>query len=297
MPTIQKFINDKNKYKVDHTYQRPVDAWSKLDKQCLIDTILKGEPLPIFFMNYKSDEEKFYIVDGQQRLHCIQQFYDNELTLNKKFSGQENHGLTFNGEKALSDNQKDAFLNFNLTFHIMEDYDDERVRLIFSRLQRGKPLQLGERLNAKPGDIVECMRDIANHNFMKYSIGISQNRYGVYPDAARILFYEMYGCKQMGSNELYNFFDQHKELNKNSREYKNAINVLNFLEKCFPKEPGNYKYLEKHAWVIAVYTIIRELKIGYSLHEQEDNIRKFIKSFHSKFSDIIFLFVKRVTNF
>ena len=102
MPTIQKFINDRNKYKVDHTYQRPVDAWSKLDKQCLIDTILKGEPLPIFFMNYKSDEEKFYIVDGQQRLHCIQQFYDNELPLNKKFSGQENHGLTFNGEKALS---------------------------------------------------------------------------------------------------------------------------------------------------------------------------------------------------
>lgn len=285
MPTIQKFINDRNKYKVDHTYQRPVDAWSKLDKQCLIDTILKGEPLPIFFMNYKSDEEKFYIVDGQQRLHCIQQFYDNELTLNKKFSGQENHGLTFNGEKALSDDQKDAFLNYNLTFHIMEDYDDERVRLIFSRLQRGKPLQLGERLNAKPGDIVECMRDIANHNFMKYSIGISQNRYGVYPDAARILFYEMYGCKQMGSNELYNFFDQHKDLNKNSREYKNAISVLNFLEKCFPKEPGNYKYLEKHAWVIAVYTMVRELKIGYSLYEQEDKIQKFVKSFHSKVYD------------
>jgi len=285
MPTIQKFINDTNKYKVDHTYQRPVDAWSKLDKQCLIDTILKGEPLPIFFMNYKSDEEKFYIVDGQQRLHCIQQFYDNELTLNKKFSGQENHGLTFNGEKALSDNQKDAFLNYNLTFHIMEDYDDERVRLIFSRLQRGKPLQLGERLNAKPGDIVECMRDIANHNFMKYSIGISQNRYGVYPDAARILFYEMYGCKQMGSNELYNFFDQHKDLNKNTREYKNAISVLNFLEKCFPKEPGSYKYLEKHAWVIAVYTMVRELKIGYSLHEQEENIKKFIKSFHPKVYD------------
>lgn len=285
MSTIQKFINDRNKYKVDHTYQRPVDAWSKLDKQCLIDTILKGEPIPIFFMNYKSDEEKFYIVDGQQRLHCIQEFYDNKLTLNKKFSGEENHGLTFNGEKALSDSQKEAFLNYNLTFHIMEDYDDERVRLIFSRLQRGKPLQLGERLNANPGTIVECMREIANHDFMKHSIGISQNRYGVYPDAARLLFYEMYGCKQMGSNELYNFFDQHKELGRNSKEYKNSISVLNFLEKCFPKEPGNYKYLEKHAWVIAVYTMVRELKIGYSLHGQEKNIRNFIKSFHSKVYD------------
>lgn len=285
MPTIQKFINDRNKYKVDHTYQRPVDAWSNLDKQCLIDTILKGEPIPIFFMNHKSDEEKFYIVDGQQRLRCIQEFYDNELTLNKKFSGEENHNLTFNGVKGLADKEKETFLNYNLTFHIMEDYDDERVRLIFSRLQRGKPLQLGERLNAKPGTIVECMREIANHDFMKYSIGISRNRYGVYPDAARLLFYEMYGSKQMGSNELYNFFDQHKELGKNSREYKNAISVLNFLEKCFPKEPGNYKYLEKHAWVIAVYTMVRDLKIGYSLKGQEQNLREFIKSFHSKVYD------------
>ena len=127
MPTIQKFVNDKNKYKVDHTYQRPVDAWSKIDKQCLIDTILKGEPIPLFFMNYQSEEDKFYIVDGQQRLHCIQQFYENKFSLNKKFSGEKNHGLTFNGEKALSDDQKEKFLDYKLNFHIMEDYDDERV--------------------------------------------------------------------------------------------------------------------------------------------------------------------------
>src|SRR5690606_18635756 len=200
MPTIQQFLNDRNKYKVDRTYQRPVDAWSKADKQCLIDTILREEPLPIFFMNHKSDEGKFYIVDGQQRLHCIQQFFENKLPLNKKFSGIENHGLTFNSDKALDDDQKAKFLNYKLNFHIMEDYDDERVRLIFSRLQRGKPLQLGERLNAKPGTIVECIREIANHDFMKHSVGLSQNRYGVFPDAARILFYEMYGAKQMGSD-------------------------------------------------------------------------------------------------
>ncbi len=285
MPTIQKFINDKNKYKVDHTYQRPVDAWSKADKQCLIDTILRGEPIPLFFMNFKSDEEKFYIVDGQQRLYCIQQFYENKFALSKKFSGEKSHGLTFNGERALNDEQKTNFLNYNLNFHIMEDYDDERVRLIFSRLQRGKPLQLGERLNAKPGEIVNCMREIANHDFMKHSIGISQNRYGVYPDAARILFYEIYGAKQMGSNELYNFFDQYKDLEKKSKEYRNILSVLNFLESCFPKDPGNYKYLEKHAWVIAVYTMIRDLRVGYTLKGHEENIRKFIKSFHSKVYD------------
>lgn len=285
MPSIQEFINDRNKYKVDRTYQRPSDAWSNEDNQCLIDTILKSEPIPLFFLNYNSDEETFYIVDGQQRLNSISKFYDNRIKLNKKFSGPENHGKTFNGEKPLSDKQKKDFLDYKLNFHILEDYDDERVRLIFSRLQRGKPLQLGERLNAKPGTIVECMREIAKHRFIEKSIGVSKSRYGNYPDAARILYYEMYGPKQSGSSELYNFFEQHKELDKKSNEFKNAISVLNYLAKCFPPDPGNYKFFEKHAWVIAVYTMVRDLKVGYSLVGQEEKLSNFIKSFHSKVYD------------
>jgi len=280
--TVQEFINNRNKYKVDYTYQRPDDAWSKEDKQCLIDTIIKGEPLPMFFMNYKSDNKLSYIVDGQQRLSCISLFYENKIKLNERFSGKLNGGKTFNGENPLNDDDKNNFLNYSLNFHVMEDYDDERVRLIFSRLQRGKPLALGERLNAEPGTIVECMRELANHQFLTKSVGVPKNRYGIYPDSARILFYEKFGAKQCGSQELYTFFDNNRDLDKKSREYKNALTILNYLEKCFPATPGNYKHLEKHAWVLAVYTMIRELKLSYSLIGQEEKIRNFIIDFHSK---------------
>ena len=282
MVKIQDYVNNRHKYKVDHTYQRPVDAWSKEDNQCLIDTILRGEPIPVFFVNHKSEEGIFYVVDGQQRLNAIMKFHENKLKLNKKFSEKEDHGKTFNADDAISDEQREVFLNYKLNFHIMEDYDDERVRLIFSRLQRGKPLQLGERLNAKPGEIVKRMREVANHDFMKKSIAVWSGRYGVYPDAARILFYEKFGAKQMGSNELYNFFDNVRDLDTNDRDYKNALSVMNFLSKCFPPEPGEYHYLEKHAWVLAVYTMIRDLKIAYSLIGKEELIRKFIEDFHSK---------------
>ncbi len=194
--TIQQFINDRNKYKVDFTYQRPDNAWSKEDKQCLIDTILKGEPIPIFFMNYNSEEKIFYIVDGQQRLSCISQFYENVLKLSEKFSGKSRDGKTFNGNNPLEDDDKNDFLNYYLNFHVMEDYDDERVRLIFSRLQRGKPLALGERLNAEPGTIVGCMLDLSKHSFLSESIGVAKNCYGIYHDSARILFDVKFGLKQ-----------------------------------------------------------------------------------------------------
>lgn len=282
MPTIQQYINDRNKYKVDHTYQRPSDAWSHEDNQCFIDTILRGEPIPIFFLNYDSAKKFFYIVDGQQRLNCISDFYDNKVKLSEKFSGLANRGKTFNGENPLNDDQKTQFLNYPLTFHIMEDYDDERVRLIFSRLQRGKPLQIGERLNAKPGEIVKSMRAIANHQFLVKSTAVAKNRYGIYPDAARILFYEKYKARQCGTNELHAFFDDCKTLGDTSPEYKTALWVLNYLEKCFPAENGPYDCFEKHAWVFAVYTMIRELQVGYSLVGHERNVFAFVQDFHGK---------------
>lgn len=282
MPTIQEYINDRNKYKVDQTYQRPSGAWSSEDNQCFVDTILRDEPIPIFFLNYNSPEKLYYIVDGQQRLDCISRFYDNKIKLKWKFSDPENDGKTFNGESPLDDEQKKQFLGYRLTFHILEDYDDERVRSIFSKLQRGKPLQIGERLNAKPGDIVQSMRSIASLPFLAKSIAVAKNRYGVYPDAARILFYERYKASQCGTNELYTFFDDHRTLDQNSPHYKNAQRVLNYLEKCFPADDGPHYCFEKHAWVLAVYTMIRELQVGYSLKGHENSIRAFVEDFHGK---------------
>jgi 5-methylcytosine-specific restriction endonuclease McrA len=280
MPTIQDYINTRHKYKIDQTYQRPPGAWSPQDNQCLIDTILRKEPIPLFFINEKTGQGIYFVVDGQQRLLAIEQFYDNKLRLNKKFSGVENHGKTFNREDPISDEQRETFLNYTLNFYIIEDYDDERIRLIFSRLQRGRPLTLGERLNAMPGNIVLCMREIANHPFMSKSIGVSKDRYGAYPDAARILFYEKYGQRDAGTPSMLNFFDESQNLTKDSREYRTAIRILNFLRICFPEE--DYQFLSKHAWVYSLYTMIRELSLSYSLNEKEELIRSFIENFHNK---------------
>jgi hypothetical protein len=288
MPQIREYLLHRNQYKIDRNYQRPSGAWSNADNQCLIDTILKSEPVPLFFLNYKSEEDVFYVVDGQQRLNAISNFYENKLKLNKKFSGKDLHGLTFNGSDKLSTDYQEQFLDYDIKFHIMEDYDDERVRLIFSRLQRGKPLQLGERLNAAPGELVILMREIATKGFLKKSVGVSKTRYGVYPDSARMIFYEVYGAKACGTNELNKFFDEYQELSKSSKEYKRTVSVVNYLEECFPSDPGDYKYLEKHSWVIAVYSMVSELSKLYVLKGEEKNIQKFIKSFHSKVYNEIF---------
>ena len=60
---VGEFLLNKDKYKVDKTYQRPDDCWSAKDKKCFIDTILRGEPIPLFFLNYITNEDVYYIVN------------------------------------------------------------------------------------------------------------------------------------------------------------------------------------------------------------------------------------------
>lgn len=277
---ISEFMLNKDKYKVDKTYQRPADVWTKKDKQCFIDTIMRGEPIPIFFLNYISKEDTYYIVDGQQRLHCIKEFCDNKFELIKDFSSSDLDGKKF---EDLSIQERKKFQEYNLNVKIMKDYDDERVRMIFSRLQRGKPLGIGEKLNAKPGKIVNVMRELANHEYITKSIGINKQRYHTYEDVARMMFYEKFGTKDCSTEALNELFDKYKDdINLDSKIYKKIQNVLNFLLKCFPAEPGNYQFLSKHAWVVTVYSVISDLRDTYAINGKEKEIAKFIENFHSR---------------
>jgi len=277
---ISEFMLNKDKYKADKTYQRPSDVWSRKDKQCFIDTIMRGEPIPLFFLNYISKEDIYYIVDGQQRLHCIKEFCNNKFALTKEFSSNELDGKKF---EDLSIQERKRFQDYTLNVKIMKDYDDERVRMIFSRLQRGKPLGIGEKLNAKPGKIVNVMRELANHDYITKSIGVNKQRYHTYEDVARMIFYEKYGTKDCSTEALNELFDKYKDdINLESKTYKKILYVLNYLLKCFPAEPGNYQFLSKHAWVVTVYTVISDLRDTYALNGREKDIAKFIENFHSR---------------
>jgi len=73
---------DKGMLNLNPPYQRnPV--WTKKAQQELIRTIQEGAPIPNFFL-YENGEDKFEMVDGQQRTRAILQFFKtNEIDLRK----------------------------------------------------------------------------------------------------------------------------------------------------------------------------------------------------------------------
>ena len=269
---IGDYLLNYQNYKIDLNYQRPANVWSKEDKQCLIDSILSSDPIPLFFFNEK--DGKTYIVDGKQRLGVIKSFHDSKFKLAEKFSGKDLAGKTY---ADLPHNLQQAFLDYDLDIRYIVG-DDEKIRSIFSRLQRGKPLVLGERLNALPGNIVIIMRKLAQHDFIDKAIGINHDRYGAFPDVMRLLHFEFYGTEEASPESIINFMEEQKDLSFEDEHVKRLQSNLDFLRKCFPE--NHYAFLEKHAWVLTVYSLISSLKNTHVIKGKEIDFRNFIEQFH-----------------
>lgn len=75
---------DKDRIDLNPSYQRNF-IWSPDDQRDLIDTILKGYPLPSFFLFIKPDG-KYEMVDGQQRTKTIYRFIRGEITASRKLN-------------------------------------------------------------------------------------------------------------------------------------------------------------------------------------------------------------------
>jgi hypothetical protein len=144
-------------------------VWSPQSKSYLINTILLGLPLPIFFIrnstNIQTKKTNREVVDGQQRLRAIFDYIDNGFTL-RKVQNEQYGGMYFS---QLPDDIQKSFLAYELTVNDLEDITDNQVLDIFARLNSyGVKLNAQELLNAKYfGYFKELAYKIA-YNYSKF---------------------------------------------------------------------------------------------------------------------------------
>ena len=202
MRSIIQIWKNKKRYKFNRDYQREPNAWTKQDQLYLIDSILRNVDLPKFYVR-RLPNDIYEVVDGQQRLLTIWKFIDDpKFTLTEKISGEKLDGINC---ETLPEDLRDHFEGYDLDLVILSDFDDEMVRELFSRLQRGKSLTPAEKLNAYPGEIVNTMRKIANHPFFsKFTFGTK--RYRKYLIASRIMILAKHGVCDIAPYRLYDFF-------------------------------------------------------------------------------------------
>ena len=135
---------------VDRKYQRNARVWPERAQSYLIETILRGFPMPKLALHQQTDVRSRrslkYVVDGQQRTNAIVDFFDGKLTLSHSLEFEAARGKTLDG---LSQDLQEAFLSYPLQFDQFEAADEDVVREYFRRINSfTTPLNPEERRHA-----------------------------------------------------------------------------------------------------------------------------------------------------
>ena len=151
-------------------------VWKKGAKSYLIDTIVRGLPIPILFLRERRTDLNSFepireVIDGQQRIRTLFSFISPELLkdLNKDrdiFTVLRSHNKELAGKpfKKLSDDIKARILDYQFSVHVLPPgIDDREVLQIFARMNStGTKLNNQELRNAEFfGEFKTCMYELA----------------------------------------------------------------------------------------------------------------------------------------
>lgn len=123
-------------------------VWPPKARAYLIDTIIRGLPVPKLYMRQHLNQARQIcreVVDGQQRVAAVLDFYDSRLKL------PADHDLFPNATfETLPQGEQDKFLKYEFSVDVLVDALDSDVLDIFARINSySVPLNSQEKRNAK----------------------------------------------------------------------------------------------------------------------------------------------------
>jgi|SRR5690554_1872843 len=107
-------------------------VWTEKAKSYLIDTIVRGKPIPKLLLSQKLQGKKNVrvVVDGQQRLRTILGFYNGDFKISRVHN-EEFGGYTF---EDLPEKIQNEFLQYELGVDLLFDMPYEEILDIFARI-------------------------------------------------------------------------------------------------------------------------------------------------------------------
>jgi hypothetical protein len=149
--------------------RRPV--WTDKAKSFLIDTILRGKPIPKVFIrqkiNVSTKTSMREVVDGQQRLRTILSFIKDGFVVSKR-QNKEHGGRLFS---QLPEEVQGQMLAYEVSVDLLINLPDPEVLDIFSRLNSyAVVLNEQEKINADHFGPFKTLADKIGHKYFEYWI-------------------------------------------------------------------------------------------------------------------------------
>lgn len=158
--------NDSYRLELRPDFQRN-EVWSKAAQIMLIDTIIKGIPIPKVYIKSIIRDGNTYrvVIDGQQRLTAILKFVKNDLALKKPYIG-EHQDKKFS---ELPPEVQNQILRYKIDINEIFNPTDEEIRDLYSRVNK-YTIQLNKQELRRadfPGDFIHLAEELAENKFFE----------------------------------------------------------------------------------------------------------------------------------
>ncbi len=274
--------------KLSPKYQRRL-VWPHSHKVYLIDTILKGLPLPIFFVQLivepKTGKAIYNVVDGQQRLNAIFEFIDGKFVLSKKYHpfpeqlDEYLDGVTF---QDLQPNLQEKFWSYMLSVEQLMNAKDEEIKDMFVRLNKNNVrLNNQELRNALyEGDFKKLSYELADdwvQFFVENKIFplSSIRRMGDAEYTSELLVVILYGIQDK-KKKLDRYYADNEEMDEQEKtKLKKSFNKnLYIIEQILDDDIKTTRFKNKGDFYSLFYLIYELLREGYKLDSKFEEIKK-----------------------
>lgn len=272
-----EYLNKQQRLWLNPEYQRE-SVWTRSQKQLLIDSLLREIDIPkLYFRETTHAGYKFEVVDGQQRLRTIFEYFSSDFELQDDadsvesiaIAGCKMTDLHTDIQMKLRDTQLDVVV-------MTADYTDDDIEEIFLRLQNGTPLNAQEKRRALPGNMRRVVQKLSRHKFFELLCGFSSRRFAYEDAVAKTLHLLLAGAiTDIRGNSIRRTYEAYRDI----KESNQTVSILNrayeFMLRAFSKK-AKPKF-KKYAAISMPY-LVAELLETYNINEfQSEFARAYLK--------------------
>ncbi|PCJ51078.1 MAG: hypothetical protein COA74_01035 [Gammaproteobacteria bacterium] len=277
---ISRLLNS-NELSIQPKYQRRRTAWPINAKTALMDTILNNFPLPpIYMRDYVNDEgkRKKEIIDGQQRISTIIEFYNNEFVLSKNIYDEDFAGCSFN---ELPSEEQLMIEDFEVSFISIRGASESDIISIFSRLNSySLPLNSQEKRNSIfAGEIKSVIYELASEyntfwtdfDILSPALIARMADASLVSDILYTIIYGQQSASAKGLDKMYKEFDDN--FSRKNEIYENFNQTISVLGQLL--EPKNVKKVFKPKFMFySLFLVVYARLFGFEdmFHEKKGKI-------------------------
>jgi len=266
-------------------YQRRRTAWPLNAKTALIDTMMNNFPIPpVYLRDYVNEEGKRYkeIIDGQQRISTILEYFNDKFSLSKNIYDTELSGCLYS---ELPHEEQLLIEDFEVSFISIRGASDSDIISIFSRLNSySLPLNNQEKRNSLyAGEVKSLIYELASE-YNKFWIDtkvLSAVQIARMADAllvSEIIFTILYGYRSASSRSLDKMYDQFdEEFPCKIQTYNNFNNVITILGNFFESRHIRKTFKPKFMFS-TMFLVVYERMYGLEGREAEGGTINLVKS-------------------